>query len=75
LIWNEDGTYRSVEELDQLVLSVVGDKDKEIVVYCGVGGYASTWWFVLTEVLDYKHVKIFDGAAQEWAKYYDMELD
>lgn len=74
-IWNEDGTYRSVEELDQLVLSVVGDKDKEIVVYCGVGGYASTWWFVLTEVLDYKHVKIFDGSAQEWGKYYDMVLD
>jgi thiosulfate/3-mercaptopyruvate sulfurtransferase len=39
---------------------------KEIIVYCGVGGYASAWWFVLTQVLGYEEVRIFDGSAQEW---------
>jgi thiosulfate/3-mercaptopyruvate sulfurtransferase len=45
---------------------------EEVIVYCGVGGYASSWWFVLTQVLGYQDVKLYDGSAQEWVKYYDM---
>ena len=76
LIWNKDGTYKSKKELKDLAEAVVdNNKRREIVVYCGLGGYASSWWFVLTQVLDYKNVKIYDGAAQEWARYYDMVLD
>jgi thiosulfate/3-mercaptopyruvate sulfurtransferase len=51
---------------------VGGPRSQEIIVYCGVGGYASSWWFVLTQVLGYENVKIYDGSAQEWAKSYDM---
>jgi len=40
-----------------------------------VGGYASSWWFVLTQALGYQNVKIYDGSAQEWAKNYDMVVD
>ncbi len=75
-IWNKDGTYKSKQELNDIAKAVVGnDKRREIVAYCGVGGYASSWWFVLTQILDYKNVKIYDGAAQEWVRYYDMVLD
>ena len=45
---------------------------QEIIVYCGVGGYASSWWFVLTQVLGYQNVKFYDGAAQEWVMKYKM---
>ena len=46
---------------------VVGKaKGKEIIVYCGVGGYASTAYFVLSEVLRYNNVRLYDGSAQEW---------
>jgi len=76
LIWNEDGTYKSHEELQELAKSVIGNnRHQEIIIYCGVGGYASSWWYVLTQELGYTNVKIFDGAAQEWVKYYDMVLD
>ena len=75
-IWNEDGTYKSKETLQELASSVITeDKYKEIIVYCGVGGYATSWWYVLTQVLEYKNVKIYDGAAQEWVRYYDMVLE
>jgi thiosulfate/3-mercaptopyruvate sulfurtransferase len=48
---------------------VIGQpKANEIIVYCGVGGYASSWWFVLTQVLEYDKVRIFDGSIQEWSK-------
>ena len=50
------------------------DKDREVIVYRGVG-YASSWWFVLTQMLGYKNVKFYDGSAQEWTKYHDMTLN
>jgi thiosulfate/3-mercaptopyruvate sulfurtransferase len=72
---NPDGTYtyKDTETLGAMASGVVGRyKGIEAIVYCGVGGYASSWWFVLTQVLGYNNVKIFDGSAQEWVRYYDM---
>lgn len=75
-LWNvkEDGagnavyiTYKDTLTLWKMAGSVVGwNWFKEIIVYCGVGGYASTVYFVLTEVLRYRNVKVYDGSAQEW---------
>lgn len=73
-MWNEDGTYKSISELKQLAQGIA-NKNDHIIVYCGVGGYASAWWFVLTEVLGYKNVKFYDGSAQEWVIYNDMVID
>jgi thiosulfate/3-mercaptopyruvate sulfurtransferase len=42
------------------------DASKEIIVYCGVGGYASSLWFMLHEVIGYPNVKIYEGSIQEW---------
>lgn len=74
--WNivEDGsgnaayiTYKDVCTLKSMVKEVVGKaKCKEIIVYCGVGGYASTAYFMLSEVLGYNNVRLYDGSAQEW---------
>jgi thiosulfate/3-mercaptopyruvate sulfurtransferase len=66
-VWTEEGTYRSTREIREIATGVVGrDKSREIIVYCGVGGYSSTWCFLLRELLGYTDVKIYDGAAQEW---------
>jgi thiosulfate/3-mercaptopyruvate sulfurtransferase len=62
-------TYKDKKLLKAMASGVIGgDMNKEIIVYCGVGGYASSWWFVLNQVLGYKNAKIFDGSAQEWVK-------
>lgn len=73
-LWNiTDGTMKSYEELQAIAGAVIGNvKDRDIVVYCGVGGYAGTVWFTLAKILGYKNVKVFDGSAQEWAMTYDM---
>jgi thiosulfate/3-mercaptopyruvate sulfurtransferase len=39
---------------------------KEIIVYCGVGGYAAVSYYVLTQLAGYQNVKIFDGSMQVW---------
>lgn len=73
-LWNNDGTYKTKIEIESLVKGVIGeDRNREIIVYCGVGGYASTVWFALTRILDYKNVKVYDGSSQEWVQLYDME--
>lgn len=75
-IWNEDWSYKSVNELKAIVENVIGrnKQNKEIIVYCGVGGYANCVAFVLTEMLGYKNVKIYDGSAQEWVMYNEMVI-
>ncbi len=66
-VFNADGTYKKTEELKAMASGVLGkSKSKKIVVYCGVGGYAATWWFVLTQVLGYRDVKVYDGSFEEW---------
>ncbi len=68
-IWTEDMTYRTIDELREMVSGVAGtDVSKEIIIYCGVGGFSSAWYFLLKEVLGYKNVKIYHGSAQEWTR-------
>jgi len=86
-IWDinpDDGTYTYKDEgaLSKMASRAIcgpcgykGYGGQEIIVYCGVGGYASSWWFVLTEVLGYKKVKVYDGSAQEWVIYNEMVPD
>lgn len=67
LIWNEDGTYKSVRELRAMAVAAGANCPWEkVVVYCGVGGYASGWWFVLTQMLGFRNVGFYDGSSQEW---------
>ncbi|MEM2093542.1 MAG: rhodanese-like domain-containing protein, partial [Candidatus Bathyarchaeia archaeon] len=60
--------YQGEDILSGLATVIAGsDVSKEVIVYCGVGGYASTMYFVLSEVLGYRNVKVYDGSAQEWS--------
>lgn len=74
-IFTKDGTYKSVEDLSAMVNGVIGnDKEKEIITYCDTGRLASGWWFVLSKVLGYKNVKMYDGSAEDWAKDSSMPM-
>ena len=63
---NEDGTFKSFEQLQALY----GDKgvtaDKDIIAYCRIGERSSHTWFVLKYLLGYKNVKNYDGSWTEW---------
>lgn len=76
-VWGEDGGYKGPAELLRQVRDAVGDVSRtegQIIVSCGVGGYASTWYFVLTRMLGFENVVMYDGSAQEWSQHYEMEL-
>jgi len=60
-------TWKDTATINEIALTVLGkDKDEEIIVYCGVGGYASPVYYVLTEVMGCTNVKFYDGSMQEW---------
>jgi thiosulfate/3-mercaptopyruvate sulfurtransferase len=59
--------WKDPDEIKEIALTVLGeDMGAEIIDYCGVGGYASPVWFLLTEVVGYTNVKFYDGSMQEW---------
>jgi thiosulfate/3-mercaptopyruvate sulfurtransferase len=63
------GTFKKKEELEALAVGVVGtDKSKEIITYCDTGRCCPTWAFILTHVIGYKNVRLYDGSFEEWSR-------
>jgi thiosulfate/3-mercaptopyruvate sulfurtransferase len=63
---NEDGTFKSPEELQQLYGSQGVTPDKDVIAYCRIGERSSHTWFVLKYLLGYQNVKNYDGSWTEW---------
>jgi len=61
---NDDGTFRSDEELRELYKGL--DTSKETIAYCRIGERSSHTWFALHELLGEKNVKNYDGS---WTEY------
>lgn len=67
-IFTKEGAFRTREDLEAMAAGVVGkDKTAEIITYCDTGRVCSGGWYVLSEVLGYQNVKVYDGSIQEWA--------
>lgn len=67
LAFTKQGGFEKQERLQDIVSRSIGnDKDREIIILCADGRYASSWWFVLSEVLAYKNVRIYDGSMEDW---------
>ncbi|HPP07470.1 MAG TPA: sulfurtransferase [Syntrophorhabdaceae bacterium] len=72
LAFNKDSTFKTKEELEKSAVSAVGsDKTKEIITYCDTGKTCTAWAIILSDMLGYKDVKIYDGSAEEWTKDQD----
>jgi thiosulfate/3-mercaptopyruvate sulfurtransferase len=63
---NEDGTFKSADELRALYETEGVTDDREIIAYCRIGERSSHTWFALTELLGYRNVKNYDGS---WIEY------
>ena len=61
------GTWKDANEIREMARAVLGeDASQEVIVYCGVGGYAGTTWFALSQMVGYTNAKIYDGSIQDW---------
>ena len=66
MMLNEDGLLKSADELKKLFDSKGVTKDKEVILYCQSATRAGLLYNVLTSVLNYPDVKVYDGAYNEW---------
>jgi thiosulfate/3-mercaptopyruvate sulfurtransferase len=63
---NEDGTFRSDDELREIYQDAGIDESKSTIAYCRIGERSSHTWFALHELLGYEDVKNYDGS---WTEY------
>jgi Rhodanese-related sulfurtransferase len=71
----EDGTFKSYEELKRIYEEKGITSDKEIITYCRIGERAAVTWFVLTHLLGYKNVKLYDGSWTEWGSVVRVPIE
>lgn len=64
---NDDGTFRSIDELSAVYRdgAGLGDAD-DVITYCRIGERSSHTWFVLTHLLGIERVRNYDGSWTEW---------
>jgi thiosulfate/3-mercaptopyruvate sulfurtransferase len=63
---NDDGTFKSADELRALYEGEGVTAGTEVIAYCRIGERSSHTWFALTELLGYPGVKNYDGS---WTEY------
>jgi len=63
---NEDGTFKSYDELKALYAAQGVTGDKPVIAYCRIGERSSLTWFALKYLLGFNNVRNYDGSWTEW---------
>ncbi len=63
---NDDGTFKSADDLKTLYADAGITGQKPVIAYCRIGERSSHSWFVLKYLLGMEDVKNYDGSWTEW---------
>jgi thiosulfate/3-mercaptopyruvate sulfurtransferase len=72
---NDDGTFKSDDELKKLYEDKGVDFSKDTIAYCRIGERSSHTWFVLHEILEQPNVKNYDGSWTEWGSLVGVPIE
>ncbi|MFE5708844.1 sulfurtransferase [Rhodococcus koreensis] len=72
---NEDGTFKSDDELTEIYREAGLDGSKDTIAYCRIGERSSHTWFVLTELLGHDNVKNYDGSWTEYGSLVGVPIE
>ena len=72
---NEDGTFKSDEELTEIYGEAGLDGSKDTIAYCRIGERSSHTWFVLKELLGHENVKNYDGSWTEYGSLVGVPIE
>lgn len=74
-VLNENGTFKSKDELLKLFNDAGITSDKEIILYCATSERTGIVFLALKEILDYPNVRVYDGAFYEWSANADNKVN
>jgi thiosulfate/3-mercaptopyruvate sulfurtransferase len=72
---NDDGTFKSDEELKELYAEEQVDLAKDTIAYCRIGERSALTWFVLHELLGVENVKNYDGSWTEYGSLVGVPIE
>ena len=72
---NEDGTFKSDDELKSLYGGAGVDFGKDTIAYCRIGERSAHTWFVMHEILGQKNVKNYDGSWTEYGSLVGVPIE
>ena len=72
---NDDGTFRSDDELRALYQGAGVDLGKDTIAYCRIGERSAHTWFVLHELLGQTNVKNYDGSWTEYGSLVGVPIE
>ncbi len=72
---NPDWTFKPADKLRALFDDLGVTPDKEIIIYCLLGGASTHTWFVLTQLLGYPNVREYDRSWAEWGNLQGVPIE
>jgi len=72
---NEDTTFKSPEEIRDLLWLHVDDPETPIISYCRLAHRATLASFAMTELLGFKNVRVYDGSWTEWGSMVGVPIE
>jgi thiosulfate/3-mercaptopyruvate sulfurtransferase len=72
---NEDGTFKSDDELRELYAGEGLEEGRDTIAYCRIGERSSHTWFALHELLGQPNVKNYDGSWTEYGSLVGVPIE
>ena len=72
---NEDGTFRSADDLREIYGGAGVVEDEPAIAYCRIGERSSHTWFVLKYLLGHEDVKNYDGSWTEYGSLIGVPIE
>ncbi len=72
---NEDGTFKTADDLRELYGAKGVDNSKPVIAYCRIGERSSHTWFVLHYLLGFQNCKNYDGSWTEYGSMVNVPIE